>query len=56
MELNGKLEELNLAAVSLVESGHPAETEEPENVPSCLDSELEKLNKIKELLREDSQA
>lgn len=75
MDLNDKLEELNLAAISHVESMKkelkdkivtypdsvpyktplpPAETKEQNEIQSSLDYELEKLKKIKELLRKDS--
>jgi len=73
MELNEKLEELNIEAVSRVESmkvelkekvgitpapdptpSPPAETKEHKDIQSSLDSELEKLKKIKELLGKDS--
>jgi len=62
MELNEKLEELNLAAVSRVEAmkvdpdptlSPSAETNELEDLQSGLDSELKKLKKIKELLGKD---
>lgn len=73
MELNEKLEELNIKAVSRVESmkvelkekvgispapdstpSPPAETKEHKEIQSNLDSELEKLKRIKELLGKDS--
>lgn len=79
MELNDNLEELNVAAVSRIESMKeelndrivttpdkepvsvsdptpppPVETKEQDHIQSSLDSELEKLKKIKELLGKDS--
>lgn len=60
LELNEKLEELNLEAVSCVESmkvelnEKVGATHSPVDIQSSLDNEIDKLKKIKELLGKDS--